>query len=180
MLLNMKSSSAVGIRVPGGKRHDRVRQSPRIADDGDRTISQAIELTQPAWLVLRRHEKHVGPAFDSMGKAFIKANTKSELSRVTVMERFEALFQGRLAGPQNDKLQTKRYQFRNRFFHQVESLLRSHAADERYDRLIRVRKVEFSSQGVLAETLRLPVCRGIRRRQVRIGFRIPEIDVDPV
>ena len=104
MLFNMKSSSAVGIRVPGGKRHDRVRQSPRLADDGDRAVSQAIELTQSAWLVLRRHDKHVGPAFNSMRKAFIEANTKSQLSRVTVMERLEALFQRRLAGPENDQL----------------------------------------------------------------------------
>src|SRR6476659_7497889 len=106
MLLNMKSSSAVGNRVPGGKRHDRVRQSSRLADNGDCTVSQAIELTQPAWLILRRHEKHVGPAFNSMGKAFVKANTKSKLSRVTIMERLEALFQSPLASPQNDKLQT--------------------------------------------------------------------------
>ena len=51
---------------------DRIDKAPRCVHDGNRSVSQRIQLVQAAWFVATWHQKHIAGCFDSVSKRIRK------------------------------------------------------------------------------------------------------------
>ena len=65
---------------------DRVLETARGTDDGNRAVTQAVHLIQAAWLESRRHQEHVAAAFDQMRQPLVEADVDGHAVRVASLE----------------------------------------------------------------------------------------------
>src|SRR5260370_41258761 len=76
IFLKLKSRAFFCSRVP---RVDGVIETASGAHNRHRAIFQAVDLTQAARLIARRHEEHVGASSDLVAESIVAANSRSNL-----------------------------------------------------------------------------------------------------
>src|SRR6266851_4627994 len=76
IFLKLKSGAFFCPRVP---RVDGVIESASGAHNRHRAIFQAVDLTQAARLIARRHEEYVGASFDLVGESIVVGNSGCNL-----------------------------------------------------------------------------------------------------